>query len=228
MSLLASIFLIATFASAEPKSAPTPIAADTSPTKQAPAPSKDDPETSFTEDDMPTTVENGDLPEPFFCQSIFVTSDGKDRWTYFGSDFPREVPPLKAGLLSAPLTQQSKTSGLTWGTCAEANDTKIDSTIELALYGYLAKTDSAADPSKCAWKTKGKSKTEQKIVRLKIGMWAGVEFETANKEKIRFSAHWPTRTQPDTTGEFCRQFAQAMNNKSFDASELKKLKLKLP
>ncbi len=216
--------------SAEPGAGPTPTAAGQSPMTKAPAPVQEEPLTHLEEDDLLNSPEDGDLPEPFFCHSILqknlVENDGKkevkDEWIHLSSDYPREIPPFKHQVLSPAFVRQHKTKSSFWGTCAEAIETKVDSRIEFALHAFTSKAQTTPNTKNCQWKPKAKSKKVN--VKLKIGEWSGIEFEPSVGERVRFTAHWPSHTQKDSTGEFCRQFALAMNSKSFDMTALKKLK----
>jgi hypothetical protein len=164
-----------------------------------------------------------DLPEPFFCNSVLQKNEGKDEWIYLASDYPREIPPFKNQILSPAFIRQKNPKSSYWGNCVEATESKKDSQIELVLHAYSSKAKAAPEIKTCSWKPKAKSAKLK--VSLKIGEWTGIEFQPSVGERIRFTAHWPSHTQKDSTGEFCRQFALAMNLKSFDMSPLKKLKL---
>jgi hypothetical protein len=218
-----SLFLFLSIAlAAEPGAGPTPTAAGQSPMTKAPAPVQEAPLTHLEEDDLENSAEDGDLPEPFFCNSVLQKNEGKDEWIYLASDYPREIPPFKNQVLSPAFVRQKNPKSSFWGNCVEAIESKKDSQLELELYAYASKTQAAPETKTCSWKPK--SKTAKLKVNLKIGEWAGIEFAPSSGEHIRFTAHWPSHTQKDSTGEFCRQFALAMNLKSFDLSPVKKLK----
>jgi hypothetical protein len=219
--ILELLFAALAFAS-ESGAGPTPTAAGQSPMSKAPAPIQEEPLTHLDEDDLLNSAEEGDLPEPFFCNSVLQKNEGKDEWIYLSSDYPREIPPFGNQVLSPAFIRQQKPKSSFWGNCVEAKTSKSESQIELTLYAYFAKAKAIPEIKTCSWKPKGK--VLKSAVSLKVGQWSGIEFAPSAGERIRFTAHWPSHTQEESTGEFCRQFALAMNNKSFDLTSLKKLK----
>jgi len=197
---------------------PTPSAAGTTPHRAKPLPAAEEVD---DEDDEPVALDR-DLPEPLLC--LFRqerTQKGSLRWVNVGSDFPKIAPPVsKQELLSPAFSRYHNGSKTSWGTCSEVKVSKDAARLTVQLYGHVAKGRTRPDSlslTECKWTSNPESQTERFTFELKVRESAGIQFRNLQREWIRFSIHWPEVTQTDTTGGFCRRFANEMNQKDFES-----------
>ncbi len=236
----AAFVLFASFARAaepipvEPYKAPASVTSDKS---QEDLP---DAELGGTEDDEDNDAPSlqgkqadplpSDLPEPYLCEFGWVKREGDQKfsWTATGSEYPRIVPPvMKREFLARPFSRAQSNSGPSWGVCAETETSVESNQLAVVLYAHSTKGRSKPDDSRgrCSWTCDKPIIKGSQRIKLKVGNWSGIDFQTVEGEKKRYSIHWPDRTDADGTGSPCRALASQMNKPGFE-SKFSKLKLR--
>lgn len=212
---------------------PTPTAAGSSAARPIPRTAPPVSAEPDDDEDAPDVSLNGDdAPEPFLCEFSWVKekNPANSRWENTGSDFPRLAPPVTKREILSPAFSRSKTpSGPSWGTCSELEESSNLAELSVVIHAHASKGRTVPDPDsgRCRWVSATPYVYGQARLKVGLGSWSGIEFNTSDNERKRISVHWPARGEPapETDGRQCRELAEQMSNTKSREKDFRRIEL---